>query len=126
VRNALTKDGWLITDDPFCMIYKGTHVYADLAAELPFAAEKEEQEIVVEIKGFRVPSPMTELERALGQYGNYRTFLRKLSPERELFLAVTEDVWQDFFMKQQWRKSSLTINLHSLSSTQFLRKLFNG
>lgn len=42
---------------------------------------------------------MTELERAVGQYGIYRTFLKRLSPERELFLAVALDIWQDFFLK---------------------------
>ena len=42
---------------------------------------------------------MTELERAIGQYGIYRTFLRRLSPEREIYLAVAYDIWQDFFLK---------------------------
>lgn len=63
------------------------------------AAQKGERKIVVEIKVFGTPSPMTELERAVGQYGIYRTFLRRLSPERELFLAVANDIWQDFFLK---------------------------
>lgn len=40
---------------------------------------------------------MTELERAIGQYGIYRTFLKRVSPERELFLAIALDVYQDFF-----------------------------
>lgn len=99
VRTALTKDGWTITDDPFSILYKGTRVYADLAAEKLIAAEKDKRRIVVEIKVFSAPSPMTELERAVGQYGIYRTFLKRLSPERELFLAVAQDIWQDFFMK---------------------------
>lgn len=99
VKNALIKDGWVVTDDPFRMVYKGIRLYADLAAERPIAAEKGGQKIVVEIKVFNAPSPMTELERAVGQYGIYRTFLRRLSPERQLFLAIAQDIWQDFFMK---------------------------
>ena len=99
VVNALMKDGWKITDDPFHIVYKGTRLYADLAAERPFAARKGKRKIVVEIKVFRSPSPMTELERAIGQYGIYRTFLRRLSPEREIYLAVAYDIWQDFFLK---------------------------
>jgi hypothetical protein len=99
VRTALVKDGWKITDDPFYILYKGTRAYADLAAEKPMAAEKGQRKIVVEIKVFGTPSPMTELERAVGQYGIYRTFLKRLSPERELFLAVALDIWQDFFLK---------------------------
>ena len=33
VKNALVKDGWVITDDPFTLEYKGLRVYADLGAE---------------------------------------------------------------------------------------------
>lgn len=69
VRNALNSDGWTITDDPFSILYKGTRVYADLAAEKLIAAEKDKRKIVVEIKVFSAPSPMTELERAVGQSG---------------------------------------------------------
>lgn len=97
VKNALVQDGWTITNDPFYILYKGTRAFADLAAEKPMAAQKGDRKIVVEIKVFGTPSPMTELERAVGQYGIYRTFLRRLSPERELFLAVANDIWQDFF-----------------------------
>lgn len=99
VRNALVKDQWIITDDPFYIEYRGARVYADLAAEQTLAAEKAQRKIVVEIKVFASPSPMTELERAVGQYGIYRTFLKRLSPERELFLAVAEDIYQDFFTR---------------------------
>lgn len=99
VKRALVKDGWTITDDPFYILYKGTRAYADLAAEKPMAAQKGERKIVVEIKVFGTPSPMTELERAIGQYGIYRTFLKRLSPERKLFLAIALDIWQDFFLK---------------------------
>jgi XisH protein len=30
VRNALVKDGWTITDDPFRIAYEDANVYADL------------------------------------------------------------------------------------------------
>ncbi len=90
---------WIIIDDPIYIEYRGARVYADLAAEQTLAAEKAQRKIVVEIKVFASPSPMTELERAVGQYGIYRTFLKRLSPERELFLAVAEDIYQDFFTR---------------------------
>ena len=41
----------------------------------------------------------TELERAVGQYGIYRTCLENISPERELFLAIAQDVYEDFFLQ---------------------------
>ena len=97
VKHALIKDGWTITDDPFIIEYKGLRLYADLGAEKPIAAEKFGRKIVVEIKVFGSPSPVTELERAVGQYGIYRTLLERVSPERELFLAIAQDVYEDFF-----------------------------
>lgn len=99
VRNALVRDGWTITDDPFHITYKGMRVYADLGAEKIIAASKANHKIVVEIKVFNTPSPVTELERAVGQYAIYHTFLKRISPERELFLAIAEDIYQDFFLK---------------------------
>ena len=74
VKNALIKDGWTITSDPFIIQFKGIRLYADLEAEKPLAAEKEGRKIVVEIKVFNTPSPITELEKAIGQYGIYRNF----------------------------------------------------
>ena len=99
VKHALIKDGWTITDDPFIIEYKGLRLYADLGAEKPIAAEKLGRKIVVEIKVFGSPSPVTELERAVGQYGIYRTFLERVSPERGLFLAIAQDVYEDFFLQ---------------------------
>lgn len=99
VRQALLKEGWIITDDPFFIEYKGLRLYADLGAELPLAAEKGEQKIVVEIKVFGSASQITELERAIGQYSIYRNILRKNAPERTLFLAVANDVYEDFLQR---------------------------
>ena len=97
VRNALAKDGWTITDDPYVITYKGLRLYAELGAEKPIAAQKLEQKIVVEVKVFGTPSPVTELERAIGQYSIYRTLLARISPERALWLAVAQDIYEDFF-----------------------------
>ena len=97
VRKALIKDGWLITDDPFVIQYKGLRLYADLGAEKPLAAEKDGQKIVVEIKVFGTPSLINELENAVGQYAVYRTFLKQIYPDHQLFLALPHDIYQDFF-----------------------------
>ena len=40
VKNALIKEGWTITHDPFRIEYEEFTLSADLAAENPFAAEK--------------------------------------------------------------------------------------
>lgn len=65
MREALTNDGWTVTHEDYVIQYKGKQVYADLAAEKLLVAEKDTRKIIVEIKVFNTPSPMTELERAL-------------------------------------------------------------
>lgn len=100
VRVSLIKDGWEITHDPFVLEFEERRLYADLGAEKPIAAQKESKKIVVEVKVFSAPSMMTELEKTLGQYGIYRTFLRRTSPERSLYLAIPVDVYQSFFQEK--------------------------
>lgn len=99
VKQALIKDGWIITDDPFIIEFKGLRLYADLGAERTFAAEKYGRRIIVEIKVFSSASLITELEKAVGQYNIYRTFLKRVNPDRELYLAIAQDVYQDFFQR---------------------------
>ena len=99
VKNALIKDGWLITDDPFVIEFKGLRLYADLGAEKLLGAVKYEQKIVIEIKVFNSPSLITELQKAVGQYNIYRTFLKRVNPDRKLYLAISQDIHQDFFQR---------------------------
>jgi XisH protein len=99
VKNALIKDGWIITDDPFTLEYKGLRLYADLGAEKLLAAENKGQKIVIEIKVFNHPSLITELQKTLGQYNIYLSLLKRVNPERKLYLAIPEDVYQDFFKR---------------------------
>ena len=52
VKNALIKDGWVVTHDPYTLEYGEQNVYVDLAAESPIAAEKEGRRIAVEVEYF--------------------------------------------------------------------------
>jgi hypothetical protein len=97
VKNALIKDGWTITDDPFIIRFEDVQLLADLGAERSLGAERNERRIVVEIKSFLGASPMREMELALGQYLMYRDFLEKVAPERELYLAVAAEVHKTVF-----------------------------
>jgi hypothetical protein len=59
VVQALTADGWTITDDPLRLSYGGRDLFVDLGAERrTLAAEKAGQKIAVEIQSFLNPSPV--------------------------------------------------------------------
>ena len=112
VKNALIKDGWTITDDPYTLEYKGIRLYADLGAEKLLAAEKEERKIVVEIKVFNSLSQITELQKAMGQYSMYQSILNRVSPDRKLFLGIAEEVYSDFFQKPAIQDIISDQNIH--------------
>src|ERR1017187_2527370 len=76
VKTALIKDGWTVTDDPFVITYKEFGLSADLGAERVLAAEQGSKRIVVEVKSFLGPSPVHDLQQALGQYEMYRYCLK--------------------------------------------------
>lgn len=96
VRNALVKDGWTITADPYTIEHEEVRVYADLAAERLVAGERHARRIVVEIKSFIGLSPVYDLEVAIGQYQLYRTLLEVAAPGRELYLAVSASTFENF------------------------------
>ncbi|MCC5669775.1 XisH family protein [Nostoc sp. CHAB 5784] len=98
VRLALEKDNWLITDDPLSFTVDGLEFRIDLGAERLLAAEKEEQKIAVEIKSFLGKSTISEFHTALGQTLNYRSILRKQQYERILYLAISYEIYTDFFL----------------------------
>jgi XisH protein len=100
VKTALEKDGWNITDEFLRLAIGSRSVYIDLGAEKIIAAEKEGRKIAVEIKSFLSPSPVQDLENALGQYILYRDGLQRSQPERILYLAIKDQVYLDFFQEE--------------------------
>ncbi len=100
VRKALEKDGWTITQDPYYIKVGGVELYIDLGAEAMVAAEREGQKIAVEIKSFLGASSISEFHTALGQFFNYRLALEEKEPDRELYLAVPLNTYNDFFSLQ--------------------------
>ena len=97
VRNALIKDGWVITHDPLRLTWGKKDLYVDLGARQLWAAEKGERKIAVEIKSFLGKSEVDDLEKALGQFMLYRALLIMNEPGRTLFPAVPDHVLQDVF-----------------------------
>jgi XisH protein len=100
VKNALIKDGWTITADPYKIKYKDAELFADLAVEKPIVAEQNERKIVVEIKSFLSPSPMRDFEVALGQYTLYRNLIQITAPDYQIYLAIKDGIYENFFKRE--------------------------
>lgn len=100
VRNAIIKDGWTITDEPLSFLFETQRVLIDIAAEKIFTAEKEGRKIAIEVKSFLSVAKMNEFYGAIGQYDVYSLYLEEIEPERKLFLAVSEGIFQDFFERK--------------------------
>ncbi|MFB2891430.1 XisH family protein [Aerosakkonemataceae cyanobacterium BLCC-F50] len=99
VKNALIKDGWTITADPYPIKYEEVKLFADLAGEKTISASREGEQIVIEIKSFLSLSPMRDLETALGQYLIYRALLSIDHPDYQLYLAIGKKISSEFFQK---------------------------
>jgi hypothetical protein len=97
VKNALIKDGWTITDDPLHVKWGKKDMYLDFAAEQLLAAEKGGRKIAVEVKSFLGPSEMEDLEQAVGHYTIYHDVSSRAEPDRALFLALNEEVYNNPF-----------------------------
>ena len=99
VREALEKEGWIITHDPLILRLGGLRLEIDLAAEQVLAAERDDEYIAVEIKSFLSKSKLTDFYEAKGKYDLYRLGLKKEERGRQLYLAIEKDVYKDFFQK---------------------------
>ena len=97
VKNALVRDGWVITHDPLTLKWGRRDMYADLGAEKMLAAEKEGSRIAVEVKSFVGASEIKDLRDALGQYVLYHDILRRTEPDRILYLAIRKAVLMGVF-----------------------------
>lgn len=106
IRQALIKEGWEITDDPYVISYGERFLFIDLAARLDvlngiagrfIGARRGSSRIAVEIKEFRGNSAIADLEQAIGQYVLYRLLLEQVDSERELYLAVADTTFDGIF-----------------------------
>lgn len=107
VKQAIIKEGWEITDDPYVISYGERFLFVDLAATessnlnpiegLFIGAQQRNSRIAIEVKDFRSQSAIADLEQAIGQYLLYRLLLQKVDPERLLYLAVTKQTYSNIF-----------------------------
>ena len=100
VKNSLIKDGWTITDDPLRLKWGLRELFVDLGISKLISAQKANQKIAVEIKSFTNPSPIYDLEQALGQYLIYRAILEETQPECFLYLAIRKTTYGAIFSEK--------------------------
>lgn len=98
VKVALQKDKWQITHDPYPLQVGSFNLAIDLGAEKVIAAQRDNRKIAVEIKNFLAPSIIAEFYGALGQFIAYRAALQVQEKDRILYLAVSGDIYDRFFV----------------------------
>jgi hypothetical protein len=81
---------------------------------MPIAAEKAGRKIAVEVKSFLGRSPMTELERALGQFAIYRFAISRDEPDRALFLAIPDTAYDAVLDTADARDLIMAMNVRLL------------
>ena len=99
-KNALIKDGWAITDDPFRMVIDDADVYADLRIVKTEGSTSIVRALVIEIKSFKTASPIHSLANAIGQYEMYRIYLKRIAPDDKLYLAIGLTTYEEQFTRQ--------------------------
>ena len=127
VKQALIKEGWTITHDPFIMTYRDDTIFADLGAQKTFTAERRNEKIVVEIKSFLGRSAIQDFKVALGQYMLYHLALQKLALEYKLYLAVGEQAYTSDFQKDliqlalhEYHLPLIVVNLEKVEVVQWI------
>ncbi|MCU0571263.1 MAG: XisH family protein [Oculatellaceae cyanobacterium Prado106] len=104
IRQALIKEGWEITDDPYVVSFGERFLFIDLAASagMPsriagrvIGARRGQEQIAVEIKEFRGQSAIADLEQAIGQYMLYQLLLEQVDPMRKVYLAVASKTFDE-------------------------------
>ncbi len=115
-KNALISDGWTITHDPLHIKYGGFDFLIDLGAEMLIGASKDGRKIAVEVKSFVGTSSLSEFHTAVGQFVNYRLVLMKAEPDRILYLAIPEHIYNSFFTTAF---GQLAIEEHNLNLVVF-------
>jgi hypothetical protein len=105
VKNALVKDSWLITHDPYDLSVGGVEMQIDLGAETLIGAERNGCKIAIEIKSFVGASAISQFHAAHGQFLDYQYALEEEEPDRVLYLAVPLRVYETFFSLQFIQKT---------------------
>lgn len=129
VCNALNKDNWTISHENMRVDFEDAHVYIDIGAERLLIAERSHERIAVEVKSFIGPSAIRDIEQALGQFVVYRTFLRRVDPDRKLLIGISHITFDTIFQSKaiqilidELSVSLLVVNIDTEEIVQWIQK----
>lgn len=117
VKQALIQEGWTITDDPLLVRYGPTNLKVDLGAERIIAAQRNTEQIAIEIKSFLDASAINDFHAAVGQYLHYQLGFRYNGWNRKLYLAVPAEIYATEFCKPLFQDSIQTYQIKILVYT---------
>ncbi|MCY7327424.1 MAG: fatty-acid oxidation protein subunit alpha [Saprospiraceae bacterium] len=129
VRVALEKDGWTITHDPYFLPIGHKRSFIDLGAERAIiGAERGKEKIAVEVKSFLAPSELDDFEDALEKFMLYMSVLELKEPDRVLFLAMPQSVFESLFassifyqIAERLELRLLVYNIEKISIEKWIR-----
>jgi hypothetical protein len=124
VCQAIEKEGWVITNNPFYIKLGKIPIQIDLGAEKIIGAEKEGKKIAIEIKTFGILSFISAFHDAVGQYIVYREALELIKANRDLYLAIPSDVFNVFgnelLVKTVLEKNKFNILVYKPSNQEII------
>ncbi len=97
VKNAIIKDGWHITADPYDLSFAELSLSVDLAAEKFIEAVRDNHKILIEVKSFVGRSFAKDFQAALGQYQMYLGLMEANHIPDKLYIALSDVVYRRFF-----------------------------
>lgn len=114
IVQALEKDGWLVTHQPFAIRInktRGGYIFADIRLHKPQTGQSA---IVVEVKCFESKRTfLDEFYHAVGQYIVYRNALILNDISSPVYLAIPFSIFQSIFQQALIKSvlSDIQINL---------------
>ena len=114
VKHALERDGWTITAENTSLVFGGVRMFIDIRAESLLIAERDTRKIAVEVKSFLEHSTLSAFQDAVGQYLSYLVALESEEPDRTLYLAAPQVIWEPFSKLPFTQAIAARVNLRVL------------
>lgn len=93
VKNALLKDGWTITADPFIPSGGEELINDETVMERPLAAMRGKRQIIVTAKSFLGASTMMNLYGALGHTLILRSLIEENNTDEWVYIAIRDTTY---------------------------------